>query len=85
MKIKDYLTAVGIAAGGAAVIVFVLWLMSLISWAIVWAGLVIISIPRIYKLAQEYNDSGEPYFTEYIMKKIQKEFENEQKTSEIEW
>jgi hypothetical protein len=85
MKIKDYLTAVGIAAGGAAVIVFVLWLMSLISWAIVWAGLVIISIPRIYKLAQEYNDSGETYFTEFFMKKIQKEYKDEQKTSEIEW
>jgi hypothetical protein len=85
MKIKDYLTAVGIAAGGAAVIVFVLWLMSLISWAIVWVSLVIIGIPRIYKLAQEYNDNGEIYFTEFLMKKIQKESENEQKTSEIEW
>jgi hypothetical protein len=85
MKIKDYLTAVGIAAGGATVIVFILWLMSLISWAIVWVSLVIIGIPRIYKLAQEYNDSGEIYFTEFLMKKIQKESENEQKTSEIEW
>ena len=85
MKIKDYLTAVGIAAGGAAIIVFVLWLMSLISWAIVWAGLIIINLPRIYKLVQEYNDSGEPYFTEFFMKKIQKEFEDKQKTSEIEW
>ncbi len=85
MKIKDYLTAVGIAAGGAAAIVFVIWLMSLISWAIVWVSLVIVGIPRIYKLAQEYNDSGEIYFTEFLMKKIQKESENEQKTSEIEW
>ena len=85
MKIKHYLTAEGIAAGGAAVIVFVLWLMSLISWAIVWAGLVIVSIPRIYKLAQEYNDSGETYFTEFFMKKIQKEYKDEQKTSQIEW
>lgn len=85
MKIKDYLTAVGIAAGGATVIVFALWLMFLISWAIVWAGLIIISLPGIYKLAQEYNDSGEAYFTEFSMKKIQKEFEDKQKTSEIEW
>ena len=85
MKIKDYLTAIGIAAGGAAVIVFVLWLMSLISWSIVWAGLVFINLPRIYKLTQEYNDSGEPYFTEFFIKKIQKEFKDEQKTSEIEW
>ena len=85
MKIKDYLIAVGIAAGGATVIIFILWLMSLISWAAVWVSLVIISLPRIYKLAQEYNASGETYFTEFFMKKIQKELENEQKTSEIEW
>lgn len=85
MKIKDYLTAVGIAAGCAAVIVFVLWLLSLISWAIVWAGLVIIGIPKIYKLVQEYRDSKETYSMEFFMKKIQKEFEDEQKTSKIEW
>ena len=56
MKIKDYLIAVGIAAAGAAVIEFVLWLMSLISWGVVWAVLSFGFIPVAIKAMNFYQE-----------------------------
>ena len=85
MKIKDYLTAVGIAAGGAAVFVFFLWLLSLISWSIVWVGLVLYMLPLTYKLTKEYYESGERYFTEFLIDKVKEMTEDKPKESEIEW
>lgn len=58
MKIKDYLTAVGIAAAGAAVIEFVLWLMSLISWGVVWAVLSFGFIPVAIKAMHFYQENN---------------------------
>lgn len=45
MDIKDYLLSLVLAVVGAAILVFALWLFSLVSWAIVWAVLVFAMIP----------------------------------------
>lgn len=49
MNIKDYLIAFGLAATGAAALLLVLWLMSLISWGIIYAALIGVLIPVTYK------------------------------------
>ena len=54
MKIKDYLIAVGIAAAGFLAVVFILWLMSIISWVVVWAILSFGSIPIAIKAVHFY-------------------------------
>ena len=84
MKIKHYLTAVAIAAGGAAIFTLLLWLTSLIGWAVVWAGLLLYALPMTYKLSQEFYESGEYYFTNFLERKIQEEFEEKSKESNIE-
>ena len=56
MKTKDYLTAVGIAATGSLIVVFILWLMSMISWTIVWAVLSFGSIPIAIKAINFYQE-----------------------------
>lgn len=45
MNIKDYLISLMFAMLGAILVVFFIWLFSLISWAIVWAALVFVLIP----------------------------------------
>ena len=84
MKIKHYLTAVAIAAGGAAVFTLLLWLISLIGWAVVWAGLLLYALPMAYKLTQEFYESGEYYFINFLEQKILEEFEEKGKESNIE-
>ena len=49
MNIKDYMIAFGLAAAGAIVLLLVLWIMSLISWGLVFAMLIGILIPIAYK------------------------------------
>ena len=49
MNIKDYLIAFGLAATGAAALLLILWLMSLISWGVIYALLIGILIPIAYK------------------------------------
>lgn len=56
MKIKDYLIAVGISTVGSLVVVFILWLMSVISWAIVWATLSFGFIPVAIKAMNFYQE-----------------------------
>lgn len=49
MNIKDYIVAFGLAAAGATVSLLVLWIMSLLSWGLVFAMLIGILIPVAYK------------------------------------
>lgn len=49
MNIKDYIVAFGLAAAGAAALLLVLWIMSLLSWGLVFAMLIGILIPVAYK------------------------------------
>ena len=49
MNIKDYLIAFGLAAAGAAALLLLLWLMSLIGWGVIYALLIGILIPAAYK------------------------------------
>jgi Na+(H+)/acetate symporter ActP len=49
MNIKDYIVAFGLAAAGATVLLLVLWIMSLLSWGLVFAMLIGILIPVAYK------------------------------------
>lgn len=45
MNIKDYIIAFGLAAAGATVLLLVLWIMSLLSWGLVFVILIGILIP----------------------------------------
>ena len=45
MNIKDYIVAFGLAAAGATVLLLVLWIMSLLSWGLVFVILIGILIP----------------------------------------
>lgn len=85
MKIKDYLMAVGAAAAGALALVFVFWVLSLMSWAFVWACIVMCSLPFCYKLTQEYHESDEIDFVIFIIEKIKDAFDDKPKQSDIEW
>lgn len=86
MKLKDYIVAAGLAAGGATIITFFLWLISLISWAIVWAGLIIVALPVCYHIVNEYRDSDAYDLLNFIEKKLEEKFgDNKTKNSEIEW
>lgn len=58
MKTKDYLTAVGLAATGSLVVVFILWLMSVISWGVVWAVLSFGFIPVAIKAMHFYQENN---------------------------
>lgn len=49
MDIKDYLIAFGLAAASAAALILVLWIMSLISWGVIYAMLIGVLIPVAYK------------------------------------
>lgn len=85
MKIKDYLMAVGLAAACSLAVIFLLWLLSLISWALVWAGLVVCTLPFCYKLTQEYHDSRYRDFMVFLIDKLQDLFKDKPKKSDIEW
>lgn len=56
MKIKEYLIAIGISTTVSLVVVFILWLMSVISWAIVWATLSFGFIPVAIKAMNFYQE-----------------------------
>ena len=56
MKTKEYILACVLAAAGALVVVFILWLMSVISWAIVWAVLSFGFIPIAIKAMNFYQE-----------------------------
>lgn len=56
MKTKEYIFACGLATTGALVVVFLLWLMSIISWAIVWAVLSFGFIPIAIKAMNFYQE-----------------------------
>lgn len=56
MKIKDYLIAIGISTTVSLVVVFIMWLMSVISWAIVWATLSFGFIPIAIKAMNFYQE-----------------------------
>ena len=56
MKTKEYILACVLATVGALVVVFILWLMSVISWAIVWAVLSFGFIPIAIKAMNFYQE-----------------------------
>ena len=45
MNITDYFKSLMLAAAGASLLVFVLWIMSLCSWFVVWFVFVAVLIP----------------------------------------
>ena len=89
MKIKDYLIAMGIAATGSLIVVFILWLMSIISWAIVWAVLSFGSIPIAIKAMnfyQEHDCCDIDDFINALMEYQSKSKEQDSsKENKIEW
>ena len=87
---KDYAIAVALSAGAGLVLMFFIWLFSLISWALVWAIFAFALVPFGMKIIQFWRDTNcmdlgdfflevDDYFKEKAKKK------KEPNTSEIDW
>ena len=89
MKTKEYILACGLATTGSLVAVFILWLMSIVSWTIVWAVLSFGSIPIAIKAMnfyQEHDCCDIDDFIEALMEYQSKsKGQDSSKESKIEW
>lgn len=85
MKIKDYLIAVATAAAASFIAVVIIVLLALISWGVVWALGIIITVPIAYKLVQEYRESGYKDYIVFLIDKFENKFEDKPKKSSIDW
>lgn len=87
MSGTKYIRACAIAAAGAFAVVIVLWILSSLSWAFVWAFLTYGLIPLAVKAIKFYEDNEcmdiEDFFTELIEYWNEERQENT-KTSQIE-
>lgn len=83
MKNNAYLLAVMCAAIGATVVVLVLQLLSLISWSLVWAGLIVLLLPYCHEISVKFKNSKYYDFAEFIDAEMKEA--NKSKKSEIEW
>lgn len=89
MKIKDYLIAIGISVTGSLVVVFIMWLMSIISWAIVWATLSFGLIPVAIKAMNFYQEHDCYDIDDFINALMEYQGESKEQDSpkedKIEW
>ena len=85
MKIKDYFIAVATAAVASFISVVIIVLLALLSWGVVWALGVIITVPIAYKLVQEYRESEYRDYIVFLIDKFENKFEDKPKNSSIDW
>lgn len=90
MNGKDYTIAVALSAAAGLVLMFFIWLLSLISWALVWTIFTFALVPFGMKVIQFWRDTHcsdlSDFFIEvedYFKEKNKKS--KESKTSEIDW
>lgn len=58
MNGKDYAISVALSAGAGLVLMFFIWLFSLISWALVWAVFAFALVPAGMKVIQFWRDTN---------------------------
>lgn len=58
MNGKDYAIAVALSAATGLIAMFFIWLMSLISWALVWAVFAFALVPAGMKVIQFWRDTN---------------------------
>ena len=79
MNVKDYIISVALSAAAGLTLMFFIWLLSLISWVLVWAIFAFAFIPFGMKIIQFWRDTDcndlsdffievEDYFKEKINK-----------------
>lgn len=90
MNGKDYIIAVALSLAAGLVLMFFIWLFSLISWAFVWTIFAFAFVPFSMKVIQFWRDTncmdlGDFFIEveEYFKEKNKKD--KEPKTSEIDW
>ena len=90
MNGKDYAISVALSAAVGLVLMFFIWLLSLISWALVWTIFTFVLVPFGMKVIQFWRDTNcsdlSDFFIEvedYFKEKNKKS--KESKTSEIDW
>ena len=90
MNGKDYAISVALSAAAGLVLMFFIWLLSLISWALVWTIFTFALIPFGMKVIRFWRDTNcsdlSDFFIEvedYFKEKNKKS--KESKTSEIDW
>ena len=90
MNGKDYAISVALSAAAGLVLMFFIWLLSLISWALVWTIFTFTLVPFGMKVIQFWRDTNcsdlSDFFIEvedYFKEKNKKN--KESKTSEIDW
>lgn len=57
MNGRDYVIAVALSAGAGLLLMFFIWLFSLISWALVWAIFTFALVPFGMKVIQFWRDT----------------------------
>ncbi len=90
MNGKDYIISVALSAAAGLILMFFIWLLSLIGWALVWAIFAFAFVPFGMKVIQFWRDTNcrdlSDFFIEvedYFKEKNKKS--KESKTSEIDW
>lgn len=87
MKVNDYFLSCGLAAAVSLILIFLLWLFSLISWGIVWAVLAFGLVPVMSKAIQFYRDNNCMDITDFFseLKDYVEEKKESESKSNIEW
>lgn len=90
MNGRDYVIAVALSAAAGLVLMFFIWLFSLISWALVWAVFAFALVPFGMKVIQFWRDTNcmdlEDFFMEvgdYFQAKQKKK--DNQIGGDIDW
>lgn len=90
MNGKDYAIAVALSAVASLVLMFFIWIFSLISWALVWAIFAFALVPFGMKIIQFWRDTNCMDLSDFFMEvddyfKEKNKKSKESKTSEIDW
>lgn len=71
MRVKHYGLGAMFAAVVSLALSFWLWIISLLGWGFVWGLFAILLLPRCYRFAQEYHESGD-LFTDFLQDKFER-------------
>ena len=90
MNGKDYVISVALSAAAGLVLMFFIWLFSLISWALIWAIFAFAFIPFGMKIIQFWRDTNCTDLSDFFIE-VEDYFKQKQKKkdsqigSDIDW
>lgn len=78
MNGRDYAISVALSAGAGLLLIFFIWLFSLISWALVWAIFAFALVPFGMKVIQFWRDTNCMDLSDFFIE-VDDYFKNKQK------